>query len=1459
LSRLSKQDRKRIKIIVELFFFIPLLIIALLLYYFIDKEVSKRMDVLKTDILSYMEQQLGRKIQYESISPSIFMYLEIRDLKIYNLVSREDEIFRIRKIKIKYNIFSLIFSDNPLTSVSEINISNTLFKFSLKPGQVSERTEFQRTFLSRLLSTTYKFKVTAKNVALILYTDTMLVNSTNLFFTINSRRDSYDINIRRGNTWVTVNNKNEKPVQFFSRFKLKGSISGELSRADLVVRVLHLSSNSFVLEKQTFQVIFKDNNLRLIKIQDKAPVDVQLSLDLPTRELVLNFKTENWEPSGMMKLTGPLYTYNPWLTSALTSSGKVTYNLDTRFLDYTLNASVLLNNPALPPGIVVSTYLYGDKEIAYFKPIVVHSKIGTVNFTGNILFKNFFPEGFLRLVNVKAMQDKRISADFTLDRYEESLSLKGSRMYIGSSGFDEFNLDIYPKYSSFLFDLSSSFAQSKYDDEIHASGELVFDPDFSLRLDSQLDSIPVSHVYKLFTRDSLFSEEIFQFLDNLTMESEFHLSSDFRTTAYHTDRVVIRDHIDTDNFMFFTVRGTGEEAAVNSIWAEWKAFNLTGNAETRFLKKGNISFITNLSLENIPYEMKGYYQRDKMLSITGNYGLDVSIHFNKTDQITVDAKSEMLPFPLSGEEEKVAYTSISLNGIFPESGEWQFDSPGTLFYNLPVFKIKENELKVAFLLNKQELFLSEMTYKDSLSQLTGYGNIQYKSEDQFSITSYATLTGKNTGEYYSVSAVLGAKTINAYIDYINSPLERFGEYIISGSVSGNLHLDGPLQKPGIDGHIALVKGSLVGDHVGFQTNFSKDEAGISFRSVSMSYLDLKIENGEGSYTTTDGQFEFSSVFTGDFINKEILCHLDFSGSFVNKDDQDPYAGIFQKEYEATLSVSHIIVDAVEYDPWSCSLVKKEDLLTVKGGPNNVVLGTFTENGDFEIEVKKPFAVRGFAKGRVKGNTIDSVIERIWFDHTVINTLLGEKVIRFTQGSVYGNNIKISGYFNDPDYTGTLFADNTALSFFLCPLESSPFQSSLFLNEKEVTMEEIAVQMGSGIVYADRVAFQIDHWLPASYDLAFSTDEYIGLYCAYDFDVVKVNGYAVGTVNARGDKNTIWVDGDLVAHYGMVTLSNLLENREQEEENNSNISINLAIKTGRKVEFDWPTANFPVLKCFAERGSGITISYDSVRDDFNMDGKIEIRGGEVFYFNRNFYLKSGNIVFNVVNPGEVDPTVTVLAELREYNEENEEIKIFLIAENNRLSNFSPRFEAQPGLTEYEIYELLGQSLERRFEESGLGLSFVLLSSDVLSETFIFRSFEQTIREMFNLDLFSIRTHVIENILMEEVIGEEREGYSSEDPPLLGRYLDNTTITIGQYIGDDLFISGLVRLKEVDYYTQETFLGRVFSGIEPQLEFSLEWPTPFFNLEWTFNPTQEHLNDLFLYLTDNTIKLEWSFSY
>jgi len=58
-----------------------------------------------------------------------------------------------------------------------------------------------------------------------------------------------------------------------------------------------------------------------------------------------------------------------------------------------------------------------------------------------------------------------------------------------------------------------------------------------------------------------------------------------------------------------------------------------------------------------------------------------------------------------------------------------------------------------------------------------------------------------------------------------------------------------------------------------------------------------------------------------------------------------------------------------------------------------------------------------------------------------------------------------------------------------------------------------------------------------------------------------------------------------------------------------------------------------------------------------------------------------------------------------------------------------------------------------EGQGLLSSAVILSGDVLSRLGLLRPFEQRVRELLGLDMFSVRTQVIQNLVTEKVLGLE----------------------------------------------------------------------------------------------------------
>lgn len=109
------------------------------------------------------------------------------------------------------------------------------------------------------------------------------------------------------------------------------------------------------------------------------------------------------------------------------------------------------------------------------------------------------------------------------------------------------------------------------------------------------------------------------------------------------------------------------------------------------------------------------------------------------------------------------------------------------------------------------------------------------------------------------------------------------------------------------------------------------------------------------------------------------------------------------------------------------------------------------------------------------------------------------------------------------------------------------------------------------------------------------------------------------------------------------------------------------------------------------------------------------------------------------------------------------------------------------------------------------------------------------------MFSVRTQVIQNIVAEKVLG-----YQGLNP------LDNTSLSLGKYLGDDLFLEMLVRLEAPRGSSGLLLPGH---GLTSEFELNLEWDTPFFLLVWSFLPR----NPDALFLTDNSLALKWRYTY
>jgi hypothetical protein len=459
---------------------------------------------------------------------------------------------------------------------------------------------------------------------------------------------------------------------------------------------------------------------------------------------------------------------------------------------------------------------------------------------------------------------------------------------------------------------------------------------------------------------------------------------------------------------------------------------------------------------------------------------------------------------------------------------------------------------------------------------------------------------------------------------------------------------------------------------------------------------------------------------------------------------------------------------------------------------------------------------------------------------------------------------LNGPFWNPEFHGTATAESMRFkvpSFVKEDILIAPFD--VLAEGYEMTFGPVTVLSGNGGGTV-KGWFYFENWSPANIGLDVSIQRENPVSYGINIFGFLANGNASGnfTMNIDTDSMIIEMKGDLFTNEADLGLNmdEIMANYENERTNNIfNSIIDLKVTAGSKVEFVWPAAS-PILRATPEMGSVILITADTQSGQYSLNSNVKIRSGEMYYFDRSFFIRQGSMVFKE-NETQFDPKISARAEIRDRSETGP-VTISMIIENQPLFRFEPRFEASPSMTLLEIYSILGQNfnvvqgeenaeMARRFLiTSGTDImTQIIASSDVMSQFVFFRQIERQVRNVMTLDMFSLRTRLIQNAV---VTGTSGLGQTAEQNPVdrsnrVGNYFDNTTVFIGKYIGQNMFFHGMGTLK---YDENSTILG----GISPEADIGIELQSPYVNIRWDLYYRPENWQ-----VIDNSITLSWSKSF
>jgi len=1447
----------------------------------LDRALTARTEALKTAVLQTLETAAGRVISYEDIAPSFFRQLTVRNLTIHDSQDPSRPLLTIHELQVYYSLFRLLAYRDPAGAIREVRLVNSSFTVDVQRDR--DVVDLVQRLLQAGNGSGIRARVSGADVGLTLVSGATVLNLRHLFFDVDAKSPSIGLSVRGD-----VGARLAGGFSFDSSLKAQGTVERSLDASDVTVRLLSFSSSLVNAQAQTLQLVWKGSTLDLRKIQDRSPVVLDLKADLEKREFTLNFQSQDMRPDRLITFSRPLARYSGWLRVPLTASGHVTWRAATGSLEYEADASALLEDQLPIRQVTLSTSVRGSEKEAYFSPLRLSSDEGTAEFEGSLMLDTMYPSGLLSLKDVRTGYGENLDATLTLEPAPNGgLSIHGNNLKIGELGFDSLMLSLAPAESGAAFSLSTSFSGSPGEDVLRASGKLLFGqrlgtvvsggtgagaplPVPTVSVSASLRNVPPAKLYHLMLgagRLSLEQQDVYNLLSHYEVSTEATISTDFSKLSLSARSVAVTSIDDPDIGFHFGLGLDKSHLSLTAFSGSYKGVAIQGGFEGDLGEGGQVGFASNLSFLGNSYFLTGRYSEAGGLTATGSYGLAVSAIPIRGGGALLKLKGDKFPLPLEGTPMPV---SFDVSGLVTPEGEWSADFSQLTIYDVPLPEAPQSIVKLSGRLTPKLVDINRVVVSGAGTELAGVARADLSlPADLFNpgfvrllgLQGSVSLRSADGQETYAVKGSLADGSLALTTQFEGVPTTRLGIKEVTGTVSGSGTVNGPLDGPAADLSLSLKQGRLGTDALALDGRLLVQPGRIQVRSLSASYLAHKLSGGEGSVDLAKGTYSFTGVFQTEVFADAIKVALGLEGSWaspgklpasaVPASTPPASARLFDLGLQGKMSLSDITVAGSAVPGWAVAFRTAGEKLSFDGGPGNSMHGWIDPQLTFWGNFLSPLPITGTVQGRVAEGRIHAAVDVESFDLNVLNQVLKSPpvnmgggptpVIRFTAG-VGSGRLAVDGEVNDPDMTGQIDIVGGGILTAYSPDEAGPAKTSLLFEGKSFRIPRTVAPAGQATMSAE-ASFAIDHWVPTTWDVSLATEQGTAVRLRTRFGVLNAEGSASGTLRVTGDDRKTALSGALKISDCRITLGKAPTGKFIPEDPPTIADV--TVETGRRVEFHWPTADLPVVRTTATPGGKLAVTYRGDTGAFTVKGATNVQGGEIYYFDRSFIMKRGTITFNE-DQATFDPWITARAEAREWDQAaGQEVRVYLDADSP-FSKFSPRFSSDPARSETEILAMIGAPFINRADTQGIGMA-AFLYSDILSQNWILRPLEQKVRQVMNLDMFSVRTQIIQNLAAQKVLG------TTVNP------LDNTSVSIGKYLGNDLFLEMLVRLQQpqipVAVVTSQGGLLAENMSLQAELELNLEWATPFFLMEWSFLP--QHPETLFL--SDNSLSFSWRFSY
>ena len=1477
------------RIIIDFFILFGIVAVALVLFPLLSKVIVYHTSTARSVFFQNVKDSLGLDISYKELSPSLISKINLHSVTIQD--EKGVKLAYFDHILIEYKLFEILFghydnaiknivirdgeffynSENQsyfftqLFSATETDKTQTL-QFDTRATETSEQNENTSTNTHLFNIPLKKYSVNLHNI-FISYSDETYSGTLTLFsgkLQADGEKLQFDILAN-----ISATQQSPSMIQADADFKISGNGKTDFSLISAVLQVSSFSVNKARIADLSFFVSLSEQQLSLLAFQKADDFNIKASYDLASK-------------TGSASLTCNYFKVNSFVyldknrdsiihDLVVNGFASIDFNLQEKLqleweTDIEGTVPLIIANTIQSKNNRFKIVANGTHERAEVKNAQILSDIlnlqafGKYDFVSNTVSAQAYLHSF-------RFNNKNIKTKMSIYNGGRSYICTINDTYIGDAVFPKAQLTLIPRNNNFdaTFVIDDEFGAYSFDASyVNSNARSQF-----LEVHGVLDSVSVQKIYDAISvfAPSVYLPFLHSQLEPFRITSEVYVTSDLSSFSYNVVQLILASTEAGGLYALSSFDGSNASFNLSNLSINIDKTQINGTVNASFGLGNDIFFDSMFSVGAISYTANGIISNGQ-LNLYGDYGFLANVSFvNSSIQGTVETKEfpvPILPFVLS----------FNSHFNFTNLTNWNFVCEQlTLSYSKDF--ITDTYLNSPFTLNlkaeanPQTIFISEISMGNDTNLLTGQASLDIIADKIASYTQYSLTTELSDA----------AKTQTFTLD---ANVSIGDEVLLDGNCNINnisLSLFSPTQAPDdiVNGSISFL-GSL--DNMRLQLNLEKLKMHVANKPLEASIiflLDDKLVSIPQAHIVWDTHsidsliatfnpdtsignlgINYSGTIAGKSAMADVELHIE--GQQENLDENNTLIQKFTNVLDSFVLTSTVkkaqLGEMKLGQPFELSVMRENDVLAIYD-KDDTINGFYLNDGTVSLNMSDELKTHISCDGSITSSDIMLQCYNISLDvPQFLNFLPIDNFFTCKTGTLNGE-LLIEGKLNEPQFFGTLYLDNA--SFYSPDYAPDLIEATnvpIIFSEYTLEVPEVALNAKKFTIVAECTS-EFEGWIPAETIVKCSIDENRLGHIKTKNLLFHADGGAACDLVMTITLSSFDLQGTAVFDEGSFsiafdTFDDFIEMTSPKPGSSFSytFTMDLNVILGKKAEYNWPNMKTPVLTTLIPTEEPIV--FHVTPTSFTITGLANMRGGEITYIKRNFYIKEGNIKFVETIDG-FSPLINVRAEIRDRDIDGKQFKLILNLEDQPLIGntdaWISKITSDPAKSENEIMQLLGQLVVADMTRSTLIQDTLTNATDLVTQLMVTKNIENAIRDFLHLDVLSLRTQILQNVVFGNLFRK-----ANQNELTIGNYLDNTSFYFGKYFGSAIYADAALHLS-YDDPLRNTPKKTAYNGILFEPELGLEMSTPFANIRWAISPT--NLDSLFV---DNTsITFSWSFSY